>query len=550
MSTSSFRFIFYITTIFIFIHTFNSKAQVPDWLWAKSIGGTHNDEPSCITTDAEGNIYMVGGYMSDTIHFGSNIFFNSGKNDLFIVKYNSSGDVLWAKSIGGSEYEFAFSVTTDLNGNVLVTGNFYSPLISFDSITLNNTTPSTSADIFLAKFDTNGNVIWAKSAGGENLEIPYSVATDANGNIFITGFSLSNAIDYGSYHLPNLHPNDIFIAKYDNNGNIVWAKSVGGTTYDYSHSITVDVNGDILVAGNFTSPTITFDTIALSNTGLADIFLAKYDNNGSVLWVKSAGGGNTDVAYSVITDKFGNIFITGYFHSSIIYFNNLFLMNSAGKDMFIAKYNSDGNIVWAQNESGDDYASAYSVTADSIGNIYVCGDFGTNSITFSNYTLVSKGDDDLYVVKYDNDGNILWAKGAGGADSDLARSVSIDKSGNLYVAGEFSSPITFDSITLSNCNHMWDIFLAKIASTYTDIKLNKNIDHICIYPNPSNGKFCIISGKIIDFFEVYNLLGEKIFHSQARGVKIEIDLSTRPKGIYIVRTKIGERNYTEKVIIE
>jgi hypothetical protein len=328
-------------------------------------------------------------------------------------------------------------------------------------------------------------------------------------------------------------------------------KSVGGTLYDYPYSITVDLNGDILVAGYFTSPTITFDTITLSNLGYGEIFLAKYDNNGNILWAKSAGGSNTDVAYAVITDKIGNIFMTGYFHSNIIYFNDLSLTRSSWHDMFVAKYNSDGNIVWAKNASGVDYASAYSVTADSIGNIYVCGDFGGDSITFGNVTLYSNGYDDLYVVKYDNEGNILWAKCAGGAESDLARSVSIDKSGNLYVAGAFcSSLITFDSITLTNGNHLWDIVISKIASIYTDIKIIENIEHIGIYPNPSNGKFSITSSEYINSAEVYNLLGEKIYYSHANGLKFEVDLSTKPKGIYIIRTKMGERTYTEKVIIE
>lgn len=552
MRTNSLASILYITTILYFLlHSLNSKAQTPDWIWAKSSGGKHNDEPSCITTDADGNIFMVGIYMSDTIVFGSNMLLNSGNNDLFIVKYNNIGDVLWVKSFGGSNTDVAYSVTTDFNGDVIVTGMFYSPSISFDTITLNNTSINGTADIFLVKFDNNGEVLWAQNAVGNDLEQAYSVATDSDGNIFISGYTQSNTLSFGSFTITNLNPNDMFIAKYENNGNVEWVKSVGGTLYDYPYSITVDLNGDILVAGYFTSPTITFDTITLSNLGYGEIFLAKYDNNGNILWAKSAGGSNTDVAYAVITDKIGNIFMTGYFHSNIIYFNDLSLTRSSWHDMFVAKYNSDGNIVWAKNASGVDYASAYSVSADSIGNIYVCGDFGGDSITFGNVTLYSNGYDDLYVVKYDNEGNILWAKGAGGAESDLARSVSIDKSGNLYVAGAFcSSLITFDSITLTNGNHLWDIVISKIASIYTDIKIIENIEHIGIYPNPSNGKFSITSSEYINSAEVYNLLGEKIYYSHANGLKFEVDLSTKPKGIYIIRTKMGERTYTEKVIIE
>ena len=153
-------------------------------LWAKRIGNVGFDGSFGINTDLKGNVYLTGFFTSPTITFGSIILSNNGGYDTFTVKFDPSGNVLWAKQAGGSSLDAAYGISSDASNNVIITGIFDSPSIAFGSTTLTNTS-ATHSDIFVAKYDSSGNVLWAKKANGSGDEFGNSVSTDASGNIFI-----------------------------------------------------------------------------------------------------------------------------------------------------------------------------------------------------------------------------------------------------------------------------------------------------------------------------------------------------------------------------
>ncbi|MCX6146500.1 MAG: SBBP repeat-containing protein [Candidatus Kapabacteria bacterium] len=207
-------------TITIFIFAFISlsnlvNAQAPNCLWAKKAGGTTEDVSNSVTTDASGNVYVTGYFTSPTITFGTTTITNTGGYDIFIVKYDAAGTVLWAKSAGGTDSDYGSSLTTDASGNVYVTGRFVSPTITFGTTTLTN--PG-GYDIFIVKYDAAGTVLWAKSAGGTSDDHGRSVSTDASGNVYVTGYFTSPTITFGTTTLTNAGENDIFIAKYAGTG--------------------------------------------------------------------------------------------------------------------------------------------------------------------------------------------------------------------------------------------------------------------------------------------------------------------------------------------
>ena len=171
------------------------------------------------------------------------------------ISYGQSPTYLWAKRAGGTDTDKGSSVATDANGNILVTGVFYSSSITFGTTTLTN---AGGSNMYIAKYDAGGNVLWAKSAGGTDSNGGYSIATDANGNIFVTGEFRNSSITFGTTTLTNAGYYDIFIVKYDVGGNVLWAKSTGGTDWDEGRSVASDANGNILVTGIFVSPSITF----------------------------------------------------------------------------------------------------------------------------------------------------------------------------------------------------------------------------------------------------------------------------------------------------
>ena len=526
------------------------NAQTPNWQWAKSAGGTGSAFGLIVSTDAIGNVFMTGYFKSPTITFGTTTLTNAGSNDVFIVKYDATGNVLWAKSVGGAYDERGQSVSTDASGNVFMTGYFISPTISFGTTTLTNTYASNLySDFFIVKYDTSGNVLWAKSAEGAYDDSGQSVSTDASGNVFITGIYYSPTITFGTTTLTKANPtsnySDIFIVKYDASGNMLWATSAeDGVFNDDGRSVSTDASGNVFIAGYFASPTITFGTTTLTNTNSSwDIFIVKYDSSGNVLWAKSAGGTAYDIGNSVSTDAIGNVFMTGIYYSPTITFGITTLTNANNvADIFIVKYDASGNVLWAKSAEGTWYDLSYGVCTDVIGNVFITGAFYSPTITFGTTTLTNvNAANDIFIVKYDASGNVLWAKSAGGTGYDEGYAVSTDASGNVFLTGNFGSPnINFGTTTLTNTDttgSFRDIFIAKLDGTTgtNDIK-NANIK---IYPNPTNNIINIegLTKNENNTIQIFDVQG-KLVITKNISEKGTIDLSELNKGVYVI--KIGE----------
>jgi hypothetical protein len=478
-----------IFLLFVFFGTYNSN-YAQSYLWAKSAGGSNFDEGISISTDASGNVFVTGNFDSPTITFGTTTLTNVNPigHDIFIVKYDASGNVLWAKSAGGTDADYVNGMTTDVNGNVFVTGSFLSQNIAFGSITLTNTG---SQNFFIAKYDASGNVIWAKSGTGIGTDGGLDISTDASGSVIATGYFEGSTITFGSITLTNtgLYSDDIFIVKYDASGNPLWAKSAGGTDYDQGRNISIDLDGNVFVSGIFKSNTISYGPTILTNAnwGNTDIFVVKFDASGNILWAKSAGGTGNEKGYGISTDPNGNVFLRGSYYSSSITFGTFTLINPGTYDIFILKYDASGNALWLKSE-GINYGG--DICTDANGNLFVTGSFDSPTMVLGNTTLTNSGNLDMFIVKYDSSGNILWAKSAGGVNNEEGYSITTDASGNIIVTGYFSSPATtIGSITLTNADgsgYYSDMFIAKVTeSPLTSItRGNNNSISTNIYPNP------------------------------------------------------------------
>ncbi len=462
-----------ITTAVLF--TLNVFSQAPNWQWAHNNGGSHNDYVTSVTTDLSGNSYVTGDFYSTSISFGSTILTNfsiTQYSDIFVVKYDPNGNVIWAKSAGGTDYELVHSVTTDAFGNVYVAGEFQSDSISFGSITLYNT--STNWDAFIVKYDSNGNLLWAKSAGGLYDDTGYSVTIDAAGNAIVVGTFQSDSITFAGITLYNPPPAggfNIFLVKYDSNGNVLWANGDGSCGFLFPYSVCLDNFGNIYVTGFFSS-NMTFSVTTLLNGSYNSTLLVKYDSNGNSLWARTTAAGTDNYAYSGATDALGNVYMAGAFSNPTITFGSITLTNAGGtsgtSDLFVVKYDSNGNALWAQRAGGADNDEAKALTIAPSGYVYVAGSFHSPTINLGGTILTNAGTtaySDLYFVKYDFMGNIIWAKGAtGGIGNEVANSVITDVYGNIYIAGYIGSPtVTFGTSTLTLLGGT-DVLLAKLSN--------------------------------------------------------------------------------------
>ena len=529
-------------------------SQIPQWLWANSAVGTASDYGQSITVDASGNSYATGYFNSPTMAFGTTTLTNIGAANIFIVKYDPSGNVLWANSAGGTSAMVSKGISIDLSGNVYITGFFYGDSVSFGTTILTNKdTTGLTSDIFVAKYSSLGNFLWAKVAGGISEDYSYSISANPIGNISITGYFYSDTISFGTLNGLNsnntFNTTDIFVANYNPSGNIQWLNTEGGTSDEVSLGVSTDAGGNVFVTGSFESPFIAFGTTTLTNVVSADIFIAKFTSLGNPVWAKSAGGPLYDEGTSVSTFTNGNVCITGYFASASINFG-LGPLNNVGPfsaDIFVVCYDATGNNLWSNSLGGVANDFGFGISNDASGNTYVTGYFDSPSISVGTNTLTTIGPSDIIILKYNSSGNLVWGLSAGGTSSDRAFSIAIDAVGNIYATGYYASPsIAFGTTILTNSGTA-NFFIFKLYVNPADInQFEKPSFPISIFPNPTMGPLNIIAGEKSRnaTISIVNTFGEVILKEYIINLNSLTLNIIAPPGIYflVLDNEKGQRN--------
>jgi hypothetical protein len=505
-----------------------------------------SDLASAVAVDASGNVYAAGRFSSPSVTFGSTVLVNVAYEDLFIVKYDPAGSVLWAKSVGGDYTEEVRTMAIDASGNLIVAGIFASSTLTFGPTTLVN---AGNTDLFIAKYDSEGNVLWANSAGGYTGDYSIGVSTGPSDNIYFTGYSYSPSITFGNVTLTN---QGLFLVKYTPGGNVIWVKASGGTHSLLPEGVAVDAQENAYVSGEYWNDMLVFfpDTLVNTNGNTGDVFLVKYDSGGNVSWAKSTGGYSIDYAQSVAADASGNAYLGGTFHSSWITFDTIILTNpdtTKKTGIFIAKYGPAGEVLWASKglAAGDDQVSSLAV--DGWGNSYLAGNFNCDTLDFGPVKLVntSHGYTDIFVAKYDPEGAVQWATHAAGRGNEDTYSIAVDPPGNVYVSGMFKdSTLTFGSTVLPNLG-WWDIFVAKLASGNVGMAEPDREGRITVYPNPASTILNMIvqAGSEI---EISNLTGRVMQRSRYEDGRIMLDVSGLPDGLFFIRAlSAGRQNYAK-----
>lgn len=423
---------------------------------------------------------------------------SAGLSDIFILKLNASGDFVWAKNIGGSGEDQGLSVTLDASGTLYATGSFSSTVDFNPGVGTNNLISTGSTDIFILKLDATGNFIWAKKIGGPTADVGYSITVDAFGNVYSTGSYSGTSAPVGTLGPVDFDPGpgtfelvstkgtpDIFTLKLDASGNFVWAKGFGNLGSDYGVSIKIDVTGNVYTTGSFSGP-LGFQTSAapwnftLNSSGGSDVFVIKFNASGVFTWAKNLGGTGADIGTSMALDVAGNVYTTGYFSGTTDFdpgtaTNNL--ISAGGTDLFISKLDADGNFVSAKRIGGAGNDQGNAITLDVSGNIYTTGYFNA-TIDFdpgaATNDLTSAGSGDIFILKLDAAGNFATAKSMGGAGDDIGYSLAVGNSGNLFSVGAYNGTADFDPgaavFNLTSTGGS-DLFISKLGFTVTPVTL-------------------------------------------------------------------------------
>ncbi|MCD6566477.1 MAG: SBBP repeat-containing protein, partial [Bacteroidales bacterium] len=341
---------------------------------------------------------------------------------------------------------------------------------------------------------------WAKRYGGVGgIKIGYSIALDESNNLYIAG-SFCDELTIEDTTINSTEDTDIFLAKFDETGSLIWIRQAGGPINDVATSITIHDNS-IYITGTFDLE-VTFEDTHLEIGHTLGIFLAKYDLNGNLIWVHYEGPGGSGACIkglNIIGDYTSHLYLTGCFCDTI-YIN---LIPEGYEDAFVAKYDTSGNLIWARQAGGSSFAGGRSVAVDNNFNVYNAGAF-KDTVTFMNtmpdqVTLISNGEKDIYISKYDSSGNIIWVKQAGGILGDYGNSIATDINDNVYVTGSFYETAVFEDTSLTSMEGN-DIFVLKLDSAGNRIWLKQ------LGSSGSNGRF-IYTDNNDNFYLVGNFKG-------------------------------------------
>jgi hypothetical protein len=373
-------FISLLTVIFLL----NSVSAEPNELWSKITDGDSDYSRSTVAVDSDKNILVINGYTN------SSCVDNCGSWeinwDFCLTKYDPEGNVIWKKTAGGDFRDFGYGVAVDSENNIIVTGitNSFGRGLMSDALTI--------------KYDSNGNILWNKTAGGGSWDHFRDVAVDSKNNIIVTG----NTHSFGSEN------SDVWTIEYDSNGNILWNKTTGGDDFEEGLGVAIDSGNNIIVTGYKRGFTRSFGEDF-------DVWTIKYDANGNQLWNKTAGKDDFEEGVDVAVDSKNNIIVTGFTGPSSA--------GNDGLDVWTIKYDANGNQLWNKTAGGDRYDSGSGVAVDSDNNIFVVAT--TNSFRIE--------DNGIWIIEYDPNGNIIWDKKVEG---NYSRSgVAVDSNDNIIVTG-------------------------------------------------------------------------------------------------------------------
>lgn len=403
----------------IFIQKLDSNGN---FIWAKQIGQPQSYLVcNSITTDNYGGLYITGQYR-DSIDFdpGAGVFnlisLGNLNRDMFVLKLNTNGNFVWAKSIGGPGECEGYCIVTNDTGDVFIAGT-YGDSIDFDPGPSTYNMYNNNGALFVQKLDSNGSFAWVKFIEGSSTwgKYVHSMVLDGENGLYVTG-GFKGTLDFdpgaATFNLTSFGNWSVYAYKLTEAGNFLWAKKIGNPSGNVGYSITLDAAKNIYVAGYFKG-TSDFDpgvgTYNLSSVGLSDAFLEKLDSNGNFLWATSLGGLADDYGEHVVIDSLGFVYTSGEFQDIIDIDPGpgISQLTSTGNfDIFLRKLDSSGNFIWGKAIGGIDRDQVYGLHVDDAYNIMITGMY-SDTVDFDLgagvTNAVSNGGLDNFTLKFNQD---------------------------------------------------------------------------------------------------------------------------------------------------
>jgi len=414
------------------IDEFNQPGNI---FWDRNYGAERDEVCHSISPTNDNGYILTGFFNLPNIR---NNQYNLVVNVPSVIKIDNSGNVIWQNSysfLPELPSMYSYRAIELKSGNITVVG---SQRKLDDSWQIGSGT-----DIWVLKLDSDGNELWRNNYGGSRLDYAHDVVETIDGNIIIAGSSNSADGDIGSH----LGDTDIWLICVNPDGDIVWEKTYGGRNSELSNAIISTHDGNFVVVGQ----TFSLNGDITESFGSWDIWVFKIDPLGKLLWQRSLGGKNVDISHSLVQAKNGDILVCGYSNSKDEYVEN----NKGFKDYYVAKLDNDGNLLWQNTYGGSQQDIAYSIVESEDGGFVISGSSDSEDFDISE----NKGGLDFFVIKINDEGELLWTKNYGGPRDDIPYSMVNSGQGTVMIAGTSNSGINGD---VSDSLGKFDFWLLKI----------------------------------------------------------------------------------------
>jgi TolB-like protein len=360
-------------------------------IWSERFGGQYSQEATCVAVDGAGNVIVSGRFNGDVDFGGGGL---SGRYDVFVAKFAPDGTHIWSDGFGDVVIQEGWGVGADAAGNIIVAGRFYGT-VDFGGGAL--TATGSSDDIFVVKFAPDGTHIWSDRFGDGEEQSANDVAVDGSGNVIITGELYGQAY-FGGDTLTSSGRNDVFVAKLDPDGGHVWSKRFGDSDEQSARGIAVDPSGNVVIGGHFTG-TVNFGGGSLTDAGMRDAFVAKFDPNGGHLWSDRFGDAYPQELYGVCADAAGRIILAGSFDGTMDFGGDP-LPSAGSYDAFIARFSASGTHLWSQSFGDAAEQYVFGTAAAATGDAVITGQLD-GTVDFGGGALTTAGGGDVFVAKFE-----------------------------------------------------------------------------------------------------------------------------------------------------
>ncbi len=550
-------------------------SQVPNHHWTNSANGGSSAYGNCITTDEFGNVYTAGAFGS-TSDFdpGAGVvnLTSNGGLDVYLIKTDAEGQLLWAKNFGGPSDDVPYEIVISVTGNVYLTGIFSATADFNPDAGVSNLTSVGQSDVFILKMNSNGQFLWAKGIGSSSNDEGNGIdIDDFNESVFVIG-TFSGTIDLdpgaGTQNSTSVGSTDVFMLKLNAAGDYITSKTTGSISADRGEDIVIEEStGDQYMTG-FVGGTADFDPsgAVYELNGSNDIFLWKLSEANNLIYAKKMGGIAVDEGRNIDLDGSGNVYINGSFISTCNFDPNggtLNITSNGSDDVFVAQFSPSGNLNWVKTFGSVGTEDYMDMDVTSAGEVYITGEmadnFDANPDAGGVNTLTKLGAEDAYIVSLANDGSFNWATSYGSTTLGAytrGYGIHADENFNVYSTGGFNSTVDFNpsvAVTIVTAVSGSDIWYQKLGPGFNGLEDQQNVSFISISPNPSSGVFHLNSDVVLQntVITITNLRGEIVQKFSNSSIQnTTINLGDASKGVYFVEISADNIREIKKVINE